>query len=121
MNRPANLFYVQVMQLNEAKDFFNNLLGMNTEMTILAGREKCILVKPNSETSIFLSEKRHLNQTNKITLKSDDCLEDYCRLKANGVSFKKAPAYLDEGLCVEFSDPFGNDYTILEQRNYTED
>ncbi|RBQ04916.1 hypothetical protein DRW42_17525 [Pedobacter miscanthi] len=121
MNQSAKLFYVQVKQLNDADSFYTNCLGMLTEKTMIADREKGILVRADDETNIFLSERKHQNQTNKIVLNSDDCLEDYCRLKSRGVIFKKTPSYLSEGLSVEFSDPYGNDFIILEQRNYNED
>ncbi|WP_231426668.1 MULTISPECIES: hypothetical protein [Pedobacter] len=121
MNGSSKFFYVQVAQLKEANDFFQNILGMNTEPVSLSEEEKCILVKPDKTTQIFLSEKKHNNQTSKITLMSSDLLEDYCRLKANGVAFSRMPIYLNEGLSAAFSDPSGNEYIILEKRNYTED
>lgn len=121
MSLCGKFFYVQVKQLNDAWAFYANCLGMVTEPTMLHGEEKGILVKADEETNIFLSERKHQNQTNKIVLNSDDCLEDYCRLKSRGVIFKKTPSYLSEGLSVEFSDPYGNNFTILEQRNYNED
>ncbi|MGN7987315.1 VOC family protein [Pedobacter sp. 22226] len=121
MSPSAKFFYVQVQQLNDADAFYANCLGMPTEATIFPGQEKGILVKADDKTSIFLSEHKHQNQTNKIVLQSDDCLEDYCRLKSRGVIFKKTPSYLTEGLSAAFSDPYGNEFIILEQRNYNED
>lgn len=121
MSRSAKSFYVQVKQLNDAAVFYANCLGMLTEDTMLPSQEKGLLVKADQDTHLFLSEHQHQNQTNKILLSSEDCLEDYCRLKSRGVVFKNAPAYLNEGLSVEFSDPYGNNFTILEQRNYNED
>ncbi|WP_316845353.1 VOC family protein [Pedobacter psychrodurus] len=120
MSQSAKFFYVQVKQLNDADAFYTNCLGMLTESTIIS-KEKAILVKVDGKTNIFLSEHKHQNQTNKIVLTSDDCLEDYCRLRSRGVVFKNRPAYLGEGLSIEFSDPYGNDFIILEQRNYNED
>jgi len=58
---------------------------------------------------------------NKITLYTEDLINDYCRLKASGIQFNQRPVYIEEGLFVEFSDPFGNCYTLLEKRNYNED
>jgi len=121
MSQSAKFFYVQVKQLNDADAFYTNCLGMFTEVTMICDEEKAILVKVDGDTNIFLSEHKHQNQTNKILLTSDDCLEDYCRLKSRGVIFKKAPSYLSEGLSIEFSDPYGNDFIILEQRNYNEE
>jgi len=121
MNPSSKFFYVQVAQLKEANDFFQNRLGMNTEPAFLSEKEKCILVKPDDTTMIFLSEKKHEHQTRKVTLNTPDLLEDYCRLRANGVTFTRMPIYLNEGLSAMFSDPSGNEYTILEERQYSED
>ena len=121
MGQSAKFFYVQVKQLNDAAAFYANCLGMFTEPAPISAKEKGVLVKADSDTNLFLSEQKHQNQISKILLNSDDCLEDYCRLKSRGVVFKKTPSYLNEGLSAEFSDPYGNDFTILEQRNYNED
>ncbi|RDC56813.1 hypothetical protein DU508_06305 [Pedobacter chinensis] len=121
MNHPSKFFYVQVARLTEANDFFRNRLGMVTEPGFLSEKEQCILVKPDGNISIFLTEAKHANQTRQVILNSSDVLEDYCRLKANGVEFSKKPVYLSEGLSAAFSDPYGNEYVILEQRNYNED
>ncbi|WP_316807482.1 VOC family protein [Pedobacter agri] len=121
MNRSAKFYYVQVAQLAEANDFFQNRLGMDTEQTFLSEQEKCILVKPDHYTSIFLSEQKHDYQTAKVLIPTTDLLEDYCKLKANGIEFSRMPVYLNEGLSATFSDPYGNEYIILEYRNYTED
>lgn len=120
MSQSAKFFYVQVKQLNDADAFYTNCLGMLTESTVVS-KEKGVLVKVYGKTNIFLSEFGHQNQTNKIVLTSDDCLEDYCKLKSRGVVFKNKPVYLTEGLSIEFSDPYGNKFIILEQRNYNED
>jgi predicted enzyme related to lactoylglutathione lyase len=119
MNQSSKLFYVKVGQLEDAATFFKDRLGMTVEENLL-DKEKCILVKPNSDTQILLSKAKNQNQTSQITLNTDDCLEDYCRFKANGIIFKREPVYLSEGLCAVFSDPFGNDYTLLEERSYSE-
>jgi predicted enzyme related to lactoylglutathione lyase len=120
MNQSSNFFYVKVGQLEDAAAFFKDRLGMRIEEDLFLDQEKCILVKPDAETQIYLSKKKKKNQTNQITLRTEDCLENYCRLKAMGITFKKAPCYLNEGLCAVFSDPFGNDYTLLEQRSYND-
>lgn len=121
MNPSAKFFYVQVKQLNDADAFYTNCLGMATESTMISAKEKGIKVQADHKTNLLLSEHRHQNQTNTIILTSDDCLEDYCRLKSRGVIFKSRPAYLSEGLSIEFSDPYGNHFIILEQRNYNDD
>ncbi|MEH3115356.1 VOC family protein [Pedobacter terrae] len=121
MNQSAKLFYVQVTQLNDADTFYANCLGMPTELKMGSEKGKGILVKADHNTNIFLSEQKNQYQTDRIVLTSDDCLEDYCRLKSRGVIFKNSPVYLSEGLSIEFSDPSGNRIILLEPRNYIED
>jgi predicted enzyme related to lactoylglutathione lyase len=120
MNQSSKFYYVKVGQLEDAAAFFKDRLGMAVEEDLFLDQEKCILVKPDAETQIYLSKKKKKNQTDQITLCTGDCLENYCRLKAKGVVFKKPPVYLSEGLCAVFSDPFGNDYTLLEERCYND-
>ena len=116
----AKVFYVKVAQLKDATFFFKDCLGMTVEDVDWHGKEKCVLVKHDDHTHLLLSEHSNQNQTDNIILRTPDCLENYCRLKAKGIHFKKTPVYLTEGLCIVFSDPFGNDYTLLEERSYTE-
>jgi predicted enzyme related to lactoylglutathione lyase len=89
------------------------------EEVVMYDKETRLLVKHN-DTHILLSEQRNQNQTNQIILHTADCLANYCRLKAKGIHFKKEPSYLNEGLCIVFADPFGNEYTLLEERSYSE-
>ncbi|WP_426672149.1 hypothetical protein ACPPVU_13060 [Mucilaginibacter sp. McL0603] len=55
---------------------------------------------------------------NLIILSSHDCLNDYHTLKLSGVVFYNKPQYLPVGLGVEFCDPSGNHYLLLEERSY---
>ncbi len=116
----TKLIYVKVPQLEDAVSFFKDRLGMIVEEDLFLNREKCLLVKLSADTQIILSKKKKRNQTDQITLCTNDCLENYYRLKSKGIIFKKSPVYLSEGLCAVFSDPFGNDYTLLEQRSYND-
>lgn len=49
---------------------------------------------------------------------TDDCVQEYHRLKKNGVFFSSAPGYTAIGLQAEFNDPFGNRFILTEERNY---
>jgi predicted enzyme related to lactoylglutathione lyase len=120
MIQSPKFFYVKVDQLEDAAIFYRDQLGMTVEHISVPGTAKCYLVKHDQHTQILLSENHSQNQTAKVTLPTNDCLANYCKLKARGVNFKKTPLYLDQGLCVVFSDPFGNEYTLLEERSYNE-
>ncbi|WP_214227345.1 hypothetical protein [Pedobacter sp. B4-66] len=56
--------------------------------------------------------------TAKITIPTSDCIKKYCEMKSLGVNFIKAPAYSHRGLSADFIDAFGNECSILEERNY---
>lgn len=120
MIQKSKSFYVKVGQLEDAAVFFRDQLGMPVEEVSLAGAGKFMVVKPDDDTQILLSDKHQLNQTTHVELQTSDCLANYCKLRSRGVSFKKSPLYLDKGLCVVFVDPFGNEYTLLEERIYND-
>ncbi|MDQ7947792.1 MAG: VOC family protein [Pedobacter sp.] len=114
------IIHVRVGHLKDAANFFEDRLGMPVEDVMLKENEMCLRIKADDATEILLSEQHNRRQTSQIVILTSDCLENYCRLKARGVCFKKGPAYFDRGLCAVFSDPFGNDYTLLEERTYSE-
>ncbi|SEQ79452.1 VOC family protein [Pedobacter rhizosphaerae] len=109
MNPASKSFPVQVSSFIDTDIFLKDCLA-----TALPGAAH--------ENDIWV--KRVLQQDNqmqKITLQTEDLLKDYCRFKASGINFTQTPVYSEEGLYAEFSDPFGNDYILMEKRNYNED
>lgn len=54
----------------------------------------------------------------RMVIQTSDCIQIYCQLKSQGISFIKEPGYTSKGLSADFIDPFGNIYSILEERNY---
>jgi hypothetical protein len=55
-----------------------------------------------------------------ITFHTDNCLRDYHQLKSAGIKIEQIPRYTARGLEVIFSDPCGNHYLLLEERDYSE-
>ncbi|EDM36602.1 hypothetical protein PBAL39_25080 [Pedobacter sp. BAL39] len=55
-----------------------------------------------------------------IILSTDDCIRDYYRLKQQGMLDLKEPAYFDSGVFLEFKDPSGNRFVLIEKRDYKE-
>jgi hypothetical protein len=55
-----------------------------------------------------------------ITFNTDNCLRDYHQLKSAGIKIEQVPRYTARGLEVIFSDPYGNHYLLLEERDYSE-
>lgn len=113
---------ISVTKLETAVNFFKEQLGLEqTEKAMLFQSEKQLIVKSlNGDTSFLLLENSPQSPS-KIVLKTDDCIKDYHTLKARGVVFQTQPNYLDVGLSASFSDPFGNQYILLEERSYIED
>lgn len=110
-------YYVRVSDLLKAVAFFSEQLDLKVKHKSLKHFEGAI-VSFSPTVQIFLSEKIYPEQTNEINLYTEDCLEHYCRLKANNVVFESKPHYLPAGLSVEFIDPDGNKYRLLEPRTY---
>jgi hypothetical protein len=109
--------------MEEGVRFFNEKLGFNVNEEIMLDDElTCTPVQlNNAELCIGLVEdKQNTGFKTRIVLATDDCLKDYHNLKLAGVSFEKQPRYLSNGLSAEFSDSYGNQYVLLEERNYNE-
>jgi hypothetical protein len=53
-------------------------------------------------------------------ISTTDCLRDFYNMAPKGLSILNKPHYLPEGLAFEILDPWGNKYTFLEKRNYTD-
>lgn len=113
------LIHIRVGQLKAAIHFFQDDLGLAVE-TPENNRTSGLRTRFNEHTEILFSERTDELQTNEVLLYTNDCIENYCRLKARGVNFKTEPAYFEKGLRAVFSDPFGNDYILLEERIYAD-
>lgn len=111
-------YYVRVSNLKMAMAFFREKLNLHVKPRSLKYFEGAIVFY-SPRIQIFLSEKIYPEQTNEVYLDTEDCLEHYCRLKANHVEFKGKPSYLPSGLSAEFTDADGNSYHLLELRTYT--
>ena len=55
-----------------------------------------------------------------ITFNTDNCLRDYHQLKSAGIKIDQIPRYTNRGLEIIFSDTYGNQYLLLEKRDYSE-
>lgn len=114
---------VIVNKLDRALRFFTGKLNfiVSQEVEILPGLKTQVVSPQNRSLSLVLVESPssdHIYSRNKIIIKTDDCIRDYCTFKKAGVRFKSEPQYSATGLMANFSDPFGNLYALLEVRNY---
>ena len=55
-----------------------------------------------------------------LVINTTDCLHDFYNLAADGLNILNKPHYVPEGLEFEALDPWGNRYTFLEKRDYTD-
>ncbi|HTD99663.1 MAG TPA: VOC family protein [Mucilaginibacter sp.] len=101
--------------------FFTDNLGFELygKKTIFSGQES-MLIKTHSPDIFIVVVKDTANEYRRghIVLNSDDCLNDYHNLKMAGVTFCNEPQYLPIGLGIEFIDPSGNRYLLIEERSY---
>ena len=119
MKLTVKYVYVKVNALETARTFFEEILGFEQLLTKfdLPG-EHIVLKSGKSNTNIILLETKKKPVNAKLVIASEDCIKDYFKLKSSGVVFASSPTYIKEGLIAEFVDPFGNEYSLLEERDY---
>jgi hypothetical protein len=55
-----------------------------------------------------------------LVVNTADCLHDFHNIATDGLNILNKPHYIPEGLVFEAIDPWGNRYTFLERRDYTD-
>lgn len=109
--------------IDEQLNFFIHNLGFKvSENRLIYEDSECRTIETGSPGIFFVLIKRNAwhGGNNCIILNTDDCLNDYYRLKTNGVVFFTEPQYSSTGLAAYFSDICGNEFLLLEERNYDE-
>ena len=71
---------------------------------------------------IFSVTQKNVNNKNdfNLVINTTDCLHDFYNMGTAGLSILDKPHYVREGLAFEILDPWGNKYTFLEKRDYTD-
>lgn len=114
---------VFVKDIDEAIGFFTEKLGFSTDdSAAFDARNKQVPIRINN-TDQYLNlvvDKEKAGFKTRVILNTEDCLKDYHHLKTQGVDFKNQPQYLSAGLYAEFNDNYGNEFVLLEERNYNE-
>ncbi|OCX52516.1 hypothetical protein BEL04_13740 [Mucilaginibacter sp. PPCGB 2223] len=113
---------VFVSDMEEAVGFFTEKLGFSTPETIPIDKYNEVPIRINNADqylNLVMDENKD-GFKSRIILSTDDCLKDYHQLKTQGIDFKGQPQYLSSGLYAEFCDNYGNEYVLLEERDYTE-
>ena len=113
--------------LNEprmALDFLVKKLGFAVHRHTVSKNPGGVMVGDNYGNfyEIFLHTRKHVNDQNDFTvvINTNDCLNDFHHMDPDGLSIIKKPHYVPEGLAFEILDPWGNKYTFLERRDYTD-
>lgn len=114
---------VFVNDMEEGIRFFNDKLGFDVSARIMLNDETHYTPIQINNSDMYLGlvvDKKNQGFKTRIILNTDDCLKDYHNLKTAGVCFNKQPEYLGIGLAAEFNDDYGNQYILLEERDYNE-
>ncbi len=114
---------VFVKDMDEAIGFFTEKLGFSADdSAAFDAHNKQVPIRINN-TDQYLNlvvDKEKAGFKTRVILNTEDCLKDYHHLKTQGVDFKNQPQYLSAGLYAEFNDNYGNEFVLLEERNYNE-
>ena|ERR1700712_726917 len=114
---------VFVNDMEEGIRFFNDKLGFAVADKVVLNNETHYTPIQVNNSDLYLGlvvDTENEGFKARIILNTDDCLKDYHNLKTAGIRFNKQPEYLDAGLAAEFNDEYGNQYILLEERNYNE-
>lgn len=108
---------------DEQLKFYTQKLGFKIADSVQFYEDaECTLLDTGNFDVLLAISKHNLHTHFKscIILHTDDCVNDHHMLKAAGVDFDTAPEYQPIGLVAGFSDPCGNRFLLLEERNYNE-
>ncbi|MEO6523076.1 MAG: VOC family protein [Mucilaginibacter sp.] len=114
---------VFVKDMENGIRFFNDKLGLKVADQIMLDNQTPYLPIQMNSADLYLGlvvDKDNMGFKTRIILNTTDCLKDYHQLKAAGICFNKQPEYLAIGLSAEFNDDYGNQYILLEERNYNQ-
>ena len=99
--------------------FFVDMPGFKVGEKIEIQGKQCPVLQLNSGDFMMLIEREEI-EADTIVVKTDDCLRDYYLFSKKKISNLTKPRYVDRGLELCFSDPSGNQFVIIEERDYTE-
>ncbi|MEJ2904901.1 hypothetical protein WAE58_20820 [Pedobacter panaciterrae] len=119
MELSVKYVFIYVSKLEEGSVFYRDVLGFEQAYPIIDLMQNHVaFCNVAIGMGIILIESEQVVKGMNLVLNTTDCIKDYLQLKANGVVFAKVPDYNDKGLEAEFIDPYGNVFTLLEERIY---
>ncbi|WP_316813828.1 hypothetical protein [Pedobacter heparinus] len=97
--------------------FFTDIPGFRLYERIAIEGKQCPILQLSNGDFMMLVEKEVVGPDT-VVLKTDDCLRDYHLFRKKNIATLSRPRYVDNGLELCFSDPTGNQFVILEERDY---
>ena len=113
MNNYDN-FFLPIDNMEEAKDFYGNTLGLNLKFDF-SDKGMSAFNVGSEEPAIILKDKNKFPDAKPtIWFVVDNVMETYNDLKGNGIKFLSEPFRIRTGNAAEFEDPFGNRLGITD-------
>jgi predicted enzyme related to lactoylglutathione lyase len=107
-------FFLPVNSLDEAKKFYNQILGFSIKFDFSDAGMTAFSVG-NQEPAIIVKDIKKFPNTKPTTwFVVNDVHVEYKKLKEKGISFLSEPFEIYTGLAAEFEDPFGNRLGITD-------
>lgn len=98
----------------EAKNYYQNVLGLDVKFDFSNNGMVAYKVGEQEPAIILKDITKFPDAKPAIWFVVDDVMEEYQKLKKNGVEFLSEPFEIRTGLAVEFEDPFGNKLGITD-------
>lgn len=114
---------VRTNNIEEESDFLEEVLGYKKirEIELWEGIHCKLFSKDDHSFHLILIPAfAEFKGKSIIVLNTENCLEDYQKMKSSGVKFYGEPHFLGSGLLAEFEDSSGNRFVLLEEREYEE-
>lgn len=107
-------FFVPVDNLEEAKNYYANVLGLDLKFDF-SDKGMAAFNVGHEEPAIILKEKSKFPDVKPaIWFVVDNVEDEYERLQKNGVNFLSKPFQIGTGNAVEFEDLFGNRFGMAD-------
>lgn len=110
-------FFLPVDNLKEAKDFYQNVLGLPLKFDFSEKGMIAYKVGTQEPAIILKDRKKFPNTKPTIWFVVDNVREEYTKLQKKKVKFLSEPFSIPTGLAVEFEDIFGNRLGITDYSN----
>lgn len=115
------LVYVDDMD-KELAFYIEKLHFKNKGVISLPDDKEGILLQPNNGQLCLCLIEKSASGSNLPTVifNTENCLKEFHYLKYRGVKAAELPRYISLGLSAGFSDGLGNQFLLLEERDYSE-